>query len=74
MRLAASRQISALIQDDDVLNPVNRILLSIRNMVERLPRCIIENGPKETELITRHLEAILSPLFEDLDNNITFRW
>ncbi|KAI9030962.1 hypothetical protein CLU79DRAFT_363397 [Phycomyces nitens] len=25
-------------------------------------------------MITRHLEAILSPLFEDLDNNIAFRW
>ncbi|KAI8381159.1 uncharacterized protein BYT42DRAFT_634316 [Radiomyces spectabilis] len=61
-RLAASRKIWGLIQNDDVLNPVNRILLSIRNMVERLPRHIFENGPKETELITRHLEAILSPL------------
>ncbi|KAI8370052.1 hypothetical protein EDC96DRAFT_440283, partial [Choanephora cucurbitarum] len=73
-RLAASQQISALIRDGDTLNPVNRILLSIRNMVEKLPRQIIENGPKETELITRHLEAILSPLFEDLDNDIAFRW
>ncbi|KAG1468010.1 hypothetical protein G6F56_004083 [Rhizopus delemar] len=42
--------------------------------LEKLPRRIIENGPKETELITRHLEAILSPLFEDLDNSIAFRW
>ncbi|KAI8646620.1 hypothetical protein BD408DRAFT_439996 [Parasitella parasitica] len=76
-RLAASRQISALIQDGDVLNPVNRILLSFRSMMEKQPRQIIENGPKETELITRHLEAILSPLFEDLDNNMviaTFGW
>ncbi|KAG2201425.1 hypothetical protein INT47_001474 [Mucor saturninus] len=61
-------------RDDDVLNPVNRILLSVRNMVERLPRRITEDGPKKTELITRHLEAILSPLFEDLDKNIAFRW
>ncbi|KAI7877302.1 uncharacterized protein EV154DRAFT_429430, partial [Mucor mucedo] len=73
-RLAASRQISALLQDDDVLNPVNRILLSVQNMVERLPRRITEDGPKETELITQYLEAILSSLFEDLDNNIEFRW
>ncbi|KAG0162296.1 hypothetical protein DFQ30_002389, partial [Apophysomyces sp. BC1015] len=72
-RLAASRQISALIQND-VLNPTNRILLTIRNMVEKLPRHAIEDGPKETEFITRHLEAILAPLFEDLDNNIVFRW
>ncbi|CEI94755.1 hypothetical protein RMCBS344292_08960 [Rhizopus microsporus] len=51
-RLAASRQTSVLLQDDDVFNPVNRTLLSVRNMVKRLPRRIIEDRPKETELIT----------------------
>ncbi|KAI9487034.1 MAG: hypothetical protein EXX96DRAFT_614831 [Benjaminiella poitrasii] len=61
-RLAASCQVSAMIQDDG-LNSTNRILLAVRNI--RL---------KEMELIIRHLETILSPLFEDLDNNIIFRW
>ncbi|KAL4210847.1 hypothetical protein AB4K20DRAFT_1968836 [Rhizopus microsporus] len=31
----------------------------------------LKTGPKETELITRHLEAILTV---NLDNNIVFRW
>ncbi|PHZ14348.1 uncharacterized protein RHIMIDRAFT_117296 [Rhizopus microsporus ATCC 52813] len=72
-RLVASCRISAMIQDDG-LNSTNRILLIVRNMVEKLPRHTVEDGPKETELITRYLEAILAPLFEDLDNNIIFRW
>ncbi|ORX62108.1 hypothetical protein DM01DRAFT_1279465 [Hesseltinella vesiculosa] len=67
-RLDASLQISALMENG-ICSPTNRILLSIRNMVERLPRYVVEDGPKETEFITRHLEAILTPLFEDLENN-----
>ncbi|ORE00821.1 hypothetical protein BCV72DRAFT_96253 [Rhizopus microsporus var. microsporus] len=51
-RLVASCRISAMIQDDG-LNSTNRILLIVRNMVEKLPRHTVEDGPKETELITR---------------------
>ncbi|KAI9274003.1 hypothetical protein EDC94DRAFT_689989 [Helicostylum pulchrum] len=72
-KIFASCRISAMVQDDG-LNYTNRILLAVRNMVEKLPRHTVEDGPRETELITRHLEAILAPLFEDLDNNIIFRW
>ncbi|CAO3646692.1 unnamed protein product [Mucor hiemalis] len=55
------------------MTPYNRVILSARNMVEKLPRFCLDNGPMETELITRYLDAALSPLFEDLDNEIIFR-
>ncbi|RCH77880.1 hypothetical protein CU098_003402, partial [Rhizopus stolonifer] len=55
-------------------NTTNRILLAVRNMVEALPRFVIEDGPQETELITRYLQAALVSLFENIDKHILFRW
>ncbi|CAO3635760.1 unnamed protein product [Cunninghamella blakesleeana] len=56
-------------------NPlIRKILLSIRNMLETLPMDSINDNPKEMELITRYLHPALSPLFDDLDANIFFRW
>ncbi|KAG1465771.1 hypothetical protein G6F56_004822 [Rhizopus delemar] len=72
-RLYASREISTLVEGA-TLSPTNRVLLTIRNMVEYLPRHVIGDGPQETELVTRHLQSILLPLFEDIDACIIFRW
>ncbi|KAG2206527.1 hypothetical protein INT47_008544 [Mucor saturninus] len=62
LRLVASCKIAALIGEDAIFNTTNRILLAVRNMVEALPRFVIEDGPKETELITRYLQAALTQL------------
>ncbi|ORY99254.1 hypothetical protein BCR43DRAFT_488965 [Syncephalastrum racemosum] len=72
-RLVALREITALMEGTE-MTLINKILKSIQNMVQMLPRCIDQKGPLETEYITRHLHAILSPLFEDIDNDILFRW
>ncbi|ORY99289.1 hypothetical protein BCR43DRAFT_489040 [Syncephalastrum racemosum] len=72
-RLVALREITALMEGTE-MTLVNKILKSIRNMVEMLPRDVDQKGPLEIEYITRHLHAILSPLFEDIDNDILFRW
>ncbi|KAG0927147.1 hypothetical protein G6F29_012780 [Rhizopus arrhizus] len=73
LRLVASCKIAALIEDA-TFNTTNRILLAVRNMVEVLPHFVIEDGPQETELITRYLQAALVPLFENIDKHILFRW
>ncbi|KAG1051240.1 hypothetical protein G6F43_006536 [Rhizopus delemar] len=72
-RLPASRAIMMLMSGD-TMTPFNRTLLSVRNMVEKLPEDCLDGGPMETELITRYLEASLAPLFENLGNEIMFRW
>ncbi|CEI97536.1 hypothetical protein RMCBS344292_11667 [Rhizopus microsporus] len=74
LRLVASCKIAALIEEDATFNTTNRILLAVRNMVEALSRFVIEDGPQETELITRYLQAALVPLFENIDKHILFRW
>ncbi|KAI9008938.1 hypothetical protein CLU79DRAFT_498955 [Phycomyces nitens] len=73
-RLVASCKIAALIEEDATFNSTNRILLAVRNMIKALPRFVIEDGPQETELITRYLRAALVPLFENIDKHILFRW
>ncbi|CEG81444.1 hypothetical protein RMATCC62417_15649 [Rhizopus microsporus] len=72
-RMYASREIMTLMEGA-TLSRTNRILFVIRNMVECLPRHIIGDGPQETELVTRHLQSALVPLFEDIDAGIVFRW
>ncbi|PHZ11989.1 uncharacterized protein RHIMIDRAFT_292165 [Rhizopus microsporus ATCC 52813] len=72
-RLDASRQITALLKGD-TMNSTNKILLTVRNMVETLPRRVFEKGPQKTELITRHFQSSLAPLFEDIDKDVIFRW
>lgn len=52
------------------LNCTNRILLALKGWKNSRAICTIEDGPRETELITRHLEAILALLFEDFCNII----
>ncbi|KAG2224835.1 hypothetical protein INT45_008017 [Circinella minor] len=74
LRLAASCKIAALIEEDATFNTTNRVLLAVRNMIEALPRFVIEDGPQETELITPYLQAALVPLFENIDKHIIFRW
>ncbi|ORY99290.1 hypothetical protein BCR43DRAFT_436279 [Syncephalastrum racemosum] len=60
-RFDASHDIMALIEGPG-LNTFNRILRSVRNMVEMLPRYAIDDGPLETEYIIRYLGPLLSPL------------
>ncbi|SAM05326.1 hypothetical protein [Absidia glauca] len=72
-RLPASRKITMLLEGDR-MTPFNRTLLSVRNLAEKLPGDCVDGGPLEAELITRYLEASLAPLFEDLGNDIMFRW
>ncbi|ORX52444.1 hypothetical protein DM01DRAFT_1323629 [Hesseltinella vesiculosa] len=72
-RMFASHEITTLLEGA-TLSPANRILLAIRNMVECLPRHMVGDGPLETELVTRHLQSVLLPLFEDMDAGIVLRW
>ncbi|KAI9318397.1 hypothetical protein BX666DRAFT_2018519 [Dichotomocladium elegans] len=44
---------------------------AVRNMVETLPQYVIEDGPQETELITRYLQAALVPLTSVSDDEKT---
>ncbi|KAI9480553.1 MAG: hypothetical protein EXX96DRAFT_537822 [Benjaminiella poitrasii] len=69
--LVASCKITALIKEDAAFNSTNRILLAIRNMVEALPRFVIEDGPRGIELIIPYLQAALVPLFENIDDKIS---
>ncbi|KAG1449571.1 hypothetical protein G6F46_001755 [Rhizopus delemar] len=68
-RLVASCKIAALIEEDVAFNSTNRFLLAVRNMVETLPRFVIEDGPQETELTTQYLQAALVPLTSINDND-----
>ncbi|CAO3643655.1 unnamed protein product [Mucor fragilis] len=42
--------------------------------VEALPRFVVEDGPQETELITRYPHAALVPSFENIDEHVLVRW
>ncbi|CAO3643651.1 unnamed protein product [Mucor fragilis] len=42
-------------------------------MVEALPRFVVEDGPQETELITRYPHAALVPSFENIDEHVLVR-
>ncbi|CEP14353.1 hypothetical protein [Parasitella parasitica] len=55
---------------------VHNLIENVSNdfISQALPRFVIEDGPQETELITRYLQAALVPLFENIDEHILFRW
>ncbi|KAG1149962.1 hypothetical protein G6F37_003367 [Rhizopus arrhizus] len=73
-RLVTSCQIAALMEEA-TLNSTNRILLAVRNLMKTLLQHVIEDGPQETELITRHLQAALVLLasISDDEKTITLR-
>ncbi|ORX50583.1 hypothetical protein DM01DRAFT_1347435 [Hesseltinella vesiculosa] len=71
--LAASLRIMQLM-DDHSMTPMNRIILSVRNMVELLPRAVTEEGPREVEWITRTLQGMLGTMLENLEEEVMFRW
>lgn len=89
-RIDASRQITALLEGDTLneTNKILLTIRNMQASeywnknglthcycrVETLPRRVFSQGPQETELITRHLQSSLAPLFEDIDRDIIFRW
>ncbi|KAI8381551.1 uncharacterized protein BYT42DRAFT_309243 [Radiomyces spectabilis] len=64
MRLPASRAITMLMTGD-TMTPFNRTLLSIRNMVEKLPDDYLDGSPMKTESITRTLVSDEKALSEE---------
>ncbi|KAF7732365.1 hypothetical protein EC973_005261 [Apophysomyces ossiformis] len=51
-----------------------KIIVSIANMLTKLPEDTLMEDTKELELITRYIDPALHPLFDDLGNGIMFRW
>ncbi|CAO3591617.1 unnamed protein product [Absidia cylindrospora] len=60
--------------DEEATELENKIIFSIGAMMMKLPDEALMDDIKEMELITRYLDPALQPLFDDLDNDILFRW
>lgn len=50
------------------------LLLYFTYRLMKLPDDLLMDDVKEMELITRYLDPVLHPLFDDLDNDVIFRW
>ncbi|CAO3623870.1 unnamed protein product [Cunninghamella blakesleeana] len=52
----------------------SKIIASVVNLINKLPEDNLMEEVKEIELITKYLDPALQPLFDDLDDDIIFRW
>ncbi|KAI9309596.1 hypothetical protein BJ944DRAFT_226692 [Cunninghamella echinulata] len=72
-RMVAAMEVMKLMeQTKDHMS--KKILISVRNLIENLPMKNLDEDIKEIELITRYVHPLLSPLLDDITNNIMFRW
>ncbi|SAL97765.1 hypothetical protein [Absidia glauca] len=60
--------------DDQATTYEKKIISSIGAMLMKLPDEYLMNEAKEMQLITRYLDPALESLFDDLDNDIMFKW
>ncbi|RCH79569.1 hypothetical protein CU097_002117 [Rhizopus azygosporus] len=69
-----SRQVD-LLQKANAASPLNSgIISSVARPVTMLPKDVIMSVIKEQGLCTRYLYPARTPLFDDPDNDIFFRW
>ncbi|KAG1108089.1 hypothetical protein G6F42_016121 [Rhizopus arrhizus] len=73
-RITSIKAVSKLLMmvDEDGSEYVNRTILCFKKLIEELPN--VQYNKEELELITRVIQPALLPLFDDVENNIYFRW
>lgn len=51
-----------------------KVVKSVANIIAKVPSVPIMEMIKENELCSRYLDPLLRGLFDDLDNDVFFRW